>query len=140
MLFAERRAHTGCNQKTPKWAADTRARLATATVHIVKYGTRLSDWRRLLDHPSELAMDLPADIGSRRWDVILVDRPAGYDDTKPGRMKSIHAAARLVAPGGRIFVHDCERPADAAFASRYLVDGRVFIEVKGRAVLRGYAF
>ena len=54
-------------------------------------------------------------------------------------MKSIHAASRLVSPGGRVFVHDCQRPVEQAFVSRYLGDDRVFIEVKGRAVLRGYA-
>jgi glucuronoxylan 4-O-methyltransferase len=124
----------------PEWVADARAELTTATVHSVRYGTRLADWRSLLDRPSELVMDLPADVASRRWDVILVDGPAGYNDARPGRMKSIYAASRLVAPGGRVFVHDCERPAEQAFASRYLSDDRVFVEVKGRALLRGYAF
>jgi glucuronoxylan 4-O-methyltransferase len=85
-------------------------------------------------------MDLPVELGSRRWDVILVDGPAGYDDTQPGRMKSIYAASRLVAAGGRVFVHDCDRPAERAFTSRYLGDDRLFVEAKGRATLRGYTF
>lgn len=124
----------------PQWIADARASLATASVHTVQYGTQVSGWRQLLDQPTELIMDLPAEIGSRRWDVILVDGPAGDDDSHPGRMKSIHAASKLVAAGGRVFVHDCQRPAEQAFASRYLGDGRLFIEVKGRALMRGYAF
>jgi uncharacterized protein (TIGR01627 family) len=124
----------------PQWIADARAKLVTAIVHLVQYGTRVSEWRELLDRPSELILDLPAEIGSRRWDVIMVDGPAGHKDTQPGRMKSIHAASRLVAPGGRVFVHDCERPAEQAFAKRYLGDDRLFVEVKGRALLRGYAF
>lgn len=127
-------------EDNPQWIADARARLATARVHAVQYGTRVSEWRRLLDRPSELIMDLPAEIGSRRWDVILVDGPAGYGDTQAGRMKSIYAASTLVAPGGRVFVHDCQRPAEQAFASRFLGEGRLFIEVRGRALLRGYAF
>ena len=36
-----------------------------------------------LDHPSELTMELPAEIGSRRWDVILVDGPAGQTTPSP---------------------------------------------------------
>jgi glucuronoxylan 4-O-methyltransferase len=127
-------------EDNPEWAADARAKLATATVHVVEYGTRVSEWRRLLDDPSARAMDLPAEIGSRRWDVILVDGPAGYDDKQPGRMKSIDAASCLVAPGGCVFVHDCERPVEQAFTSRCLGDDRVFLEVKGKALLRGYAF
>lgn len=124
----------------PAWAAKAQAALASAIVHPVRYDTRVAEWRRLLDRPSELAMELPAEIGSRRWDVIIVDGPAGFDDTQPGRMKSIYAASRLVAPAGRIFVHDCQRPAEQAFASRYLGDHRLFVEARGRAVLKGYAF
>jgi glycosyltransferase involved in cell wall biosynthesis len=127
-------------EDNPQWIADARSSLVTAVVHTVQYGTRVSEWRQLLDQPSGLIMDLPAEIVSRRWDVILVDGPAGYSDTQPGRMKSIHAASRLVAPRGCVFVHDCERPAEQAFAERYLGDNRLFVEVKGRAVLRGYAF
>jgi uncharacterized protein (TIGR01627 family) len=127
-------------EDNPRWVSNARAALATATVHSVQYGTRLAEWPRLLDSPSELAMDLPVELDSRRWDVILVDGPAGYDDTQPGRMKSIYAASRLVAAGGRVFVHDCDRPAERAFTSRYLGDERLFVEAKGRATLRGYTF
>jgi len=137
---ANRDGTTAFLEDNPRWVAAARARLATATVHSVRYDTRLPEWRSLLDKPSQLAMDLPVEIGSRRWDVILVDGPAGYDDSQPGRMKSIYAAAQLVAPGGHVFVHDCERPAEQAFAERYLGNGRLFVEVKGRAALRGYAF
>lgn len=137
---ANRDGTTAFLEDNPRWVAAARTRLATATVHSVRYDTRLPEWRSLLDKPSQLAMDLPVEIGSRRWDVILVDGPAGYDDSQPGRMKSIYAAAQLVAPGGHVFVHDCERPAEQAFAERYLGNGRLFVEVKGRAALRGYAF
>jgi glucuronoxylan 4-O-methyltransferase len=124
----------------PQWASAAEAGLTTASVHLVAYGTTLADWRRLLDRPSELAQGLPEAIGARRWDVILVDGPAGWEDSKPGRMKSIHWASRLVARDGCVFVHDCERPAERAFAGRYLRAGRLFVEVRGRALLRGYAF
>ncbi|MFN3746847.1 MAG: glycosyltransferase [Hyphomicrobiaceae bacterium] len=127
-------------EDNPEWAAQARARLTSATVHNIRYGTKLPQWRRLLNDPSQLGLDLPEEIRARKWDVILVDGPAGYSDSQPGRMKSIYTASRLVAPGGRVFVHDCERPAEQAFASRYLGDGRSYLEVKGRAVLRGYAF
>lgn len=127
-------------EDNPKWAGNARAALKAATVHSVTYGTTLSEWRRLLDCPSQLVMELPVEVESRRWHVILVDGPTGHRITEPGRMKSIYTASRLVAPGGVVFVHDCERPAEQAFASRYLGDHRLIIEVKGRAVLRGYAF
>lgn len=124
----------------PDWAALARAALATSSVHVVSYGTKLPDWHRLIDRPSELDLDLPEEIRARSWDVILVDGPGGYRDDLPGRMKSIFAASRLVSPGGCVFVHDCERPAEEAFASRYLGEERMYVEAQGRAILRGYAF
>lgn len=124
----------------PDWAVAVQSKLATSAVHVVNYGTRLSDWRQLLRRPAKLEMDLPAEVTGRKWDVILVDAPAGHTDDCPGRMKSIYAASRLVAPGGMIFLHDVERPAEAAYAARYLKHGRVVVDVRARAVLKGYEF
>jgi glucuronoxylan 4-O-methyltransferase len=123
-----------------EWAKSAEARLRSARVFPAHYGTRRTDWQALLRQPAALAMDLPPEIRERQWDVVLVDGPAGYDDERPGRMKSIYEAARLVAPGGKVFLHDCERPVEAAYAAQYLRRGRLCLEVKGRALLRGYAF
>ena len=35
-------------------------------------------------------------------------------------MKAIYMASRLVAPGGCVFVHDCERLPERTYAARYL--------------------
>jgi uncharacterized protein (TIGR01627 family) len=121
----------------PRWVAAAKTALTTATVHAVQYGTTLAEWRRLLDRPSKLAMELPGEVRSRRWDVILVDGPAGFALHTPGRMKSIYAASQLVAPGGHVFVHDSQRPVERTFASRYLGDSRLFIEARK---LKGYSF
>jgi Polysaccharide biosynthesis len=124
----------------PHWAAETQKKLGAAAVHVVHYGTKRPQWRELLDDPSRLSMELPPEIEAKRWDIILVDGPAGFDDERPGRMKSIYAASRLVAPGGRVFVHDCERQVEDEFASRYLGRDRLFMELQNRVLLRGYAF
>lgn len=127
-------------EDNPEWAAKTLAQLDRSGVHVVNYNSRQADWREWLDCPSRLQMDLPAEVRSRRWDIILVDGPAGENGERPGRMKSIYAASGLVAGGGLVFVHDCDRPAEDAFASRYLGAHRLAVEVSGRALLRGYAF
>jgi glycosyltransferase involved in cell wall biosynthesis/predicted O-methyltransferase YrrM len=124
-----------------RWAIAAHARLARASVHLVRYDTRLSQWQALLDGPDEnLALKLPTAVAGRLWDVILVDAPPGYDDHQPGRMKSIRAAARLVAPGGCVFVHDCERIVEHRYAIRFLGSHRLFVQAKGRSRLNGYAF
>lgn len=134
-------------EDSPRWQEEIQARLKASPVHLVEYGTRMSDWESLLDRPDRLELALPAPVTSRRWDVVLVDGPAGYPDFEefhgkeaPGRMKSIYAASKLVAPGGCVFVHDCERLIEQRYAARYLGEHRRFVRVRGRAVLEGYAF
>lgn len=122
------------------WAHTARAALRSASVHRVAYDTQQADWRKLLNHPEMLAMPLPEAIRARRWDTILVDGPPGYRGELPGRMQSIYEASRLVAPGGSVFVHDAERPAETAYCKKYLRKGRLQVEARGRAVMRGYAF
>ncbi len=124
----------------PHWATAAKARLEGAPVFLVEYGTRRKQWRRLLKRPAELSLALPEAVRARPWDVIVVDGPAGYDNKRPGRMKSIYEASRLVARPGKIFVHDAERRVEAAYAARYLGKQRLFVEVRGAASLRGYQF
>ncbi len=124
----------------PQWAEDVASKLTRADVHVVTYGTTRAQWRELLDDPTSLTMTLPPAVRDRRWDVVFVDGPAGFDDETPGRMKSIYEAARLVAPGGRVFVHDCEREVEDAYTARYLGEERVAVEITGHALLKGYAF
>ena len=127
-------------EDNPLWAERTQKQLRRSTIHHVQYSTRRSEWRYLLDDEQALAMDLPSEITESCWDVILVDGPAGFADETPGRMKSIYAASQLAGPGTRIFVHDCERPVEDAFTNRYLGSKRLFLEIEGRATLRGYLF
>ena len=129
------------------WADRIRPKLARARIYPVAYGTTLSEWRSLLKSPGRLELALPDSVGARRWDVILVDGPAGYGDyekygarVSPGRMKSIYMASKLVAPGGIVFVHDCDRAVERSYAARYLGANRRIVSVRGRALLQGYAF
>lgn len=122
-----------------EWARRVAASLPAAQIAAVSYRTTRGQWRALLDDPGSLAMSLPRTVRERPWDVVLVDGPAGYDDTTPGRMQSIYEASRLVAPGGIVFVHDCERPVEQAYCERYLGADRLAVSVAGHALLNGYA-
>jgi hypothetical protein len=135
-----RKGRTVFLEDNPLWAERTQKQLRRAQVHCVQYSTRRSEWRDMLVDEKMLAMDLPSEVAESRWDVILVDGPTGFDDETPGRMKSIYAASRLASLGTRVFVHDCERPVENAFTNRYLGTQRLFLEIEGRATLRGYRF
>jgi uncharacterized protein (TIGR01627 family) len=123
-----------------EWIAKTRAVLRDASVEKVHYGTRTADWSAMLGADEKLALDLPPSVSNRKWNVILVDGPAGYTDDCPGRMKSIFTASRLAAPNGYVFVHDCDRPLEREYSARYLGQHRCFVSVAGRSILNGYAF
>jgi hypothetical protein len=131
----------------PTWAADVSARLDRSAVHLVEYDTVMTEWQGLLHAPERLAMELPDEVATRRFDVVVVDAPAGYERhleltgrEAPGRMQSIYVAAQLVAPGGTVFVHDCDRVIEQTYATEYLGGDRLFVRAEGRSMLQGYQF
>jgi uncharacterized protein (TIGR01627 family) len=131
----------------PGWASEIGARLEHAQVCVVKYDTELNQWESLLQRPESLPLDLPEELAGRRFDVILVDGPAGHDrhleltgKVPPGRMQSIYMASQLVTPGGYVFVHDCDRPVEQRYATEFLGAQRLFVRAEGRALLQGYEF
>ena len=94
------------------------------TAYPVQYHTKLSDWKILLNQdPTNLTIDLPSEVMETNWDMIFVDGPEGYAKTKPGRMQSIYMASILGQKGhSHIFVHDCNRPVEHAYCSRFLIN------------------
>ncbi len=87
------------------------------SVHVL-YGTRAANWRADLERPQPLL--LPQEVGLHAWDIVLVDGPAACKPEKPGRIQSVLAARRLVADGGAILVHDCDRHAEHAICGGLL--------------------
>ncbi len=106
---------------------------------LVKYNTRMEEWRKLLESPSLLEMSLPDEVENQKWDVILVDGPQGWKDYHPGRMKSIYLSAKLIKDSGDIFVHDCEREIEDAYCRRFLEERNMRREIAGGyGVLKHY--
>jgi hypothetical protein len=62
------------------------------------------------------AVPLPGRLAERKWDVILVDGPAGYHMTDPGRAIPIRWASRLMTRRTHVFVDDYNRPVERHFA------------------------
>ncbi|HEX7786880.1 MAG TPA: hypothetical protein VF653_11730 [Methylomirabilota bacterium] len=101
----------------------------TLTAFQVDYRTTRTQWRELLDSPERLAMRLPDEVEHQRWDVLLVDGPAGFSDSSPGRMKSIALALRLAGTPADVFVHDCDRPVEQAYCDRFLKPQNLLTQV-----------
>jgi len=114
-------------EHNPDWIGNVRQTDPSLDIRPVEYTTRITQWRKILDQPDSLTMDLPPEIRETRWDVVLVDAPNGFimADEYPGfgpihgRMQSLLEAHRLIAPGGYVFVHDAEREVEAACCDRF---------------------
>ena len=104
--------------------------------YLIKYHTKLCQWKELLDSPLKLKLDLPDTIINVKWDVIFVDGPKANSPESPGRMSSIYMASRLIKDRGDIFVHDCNREVEITYADKYLGEFRNQIRV--RKLLRHY--
>lgn len=99
------------------------------TAHLINYRTQLTQWEEFLGSPAVFDLDLPEAVKSVQWDVILVDAPAGWYETAPGRMKSIAASSRLARDSGDVFVHDCDRRVEKIYCDRYLKAENLVAEV-----------
>ena len=104
----------------------------------VSYSTKVPEWTALDPEVLPSPAGLPEDFPGSRWDVVLVDAPAGWDPACPGRMQSICLAKKLCDQDGVIFVHDTDRPAEAGWSDRVL--GTSFDELRAMHTgwLRGY--
>ncbi len=112
------------------WLKQVSSRIKGLNVLKVNYGTKRKDWKKLLENPDLLEMVLPNDIITNKWDIVLVDAPAGYDDETSGRMKSIYMASKLVKKGGDVFVHDCNREVEDVYSLHFLGKANLLSETK----------
>ncbi len=102
------------------WLEKVTARNREIKAININYNTKRKQWRYLLENPKLLEIDLPAEIKNEKWDIILVDAPAGYADDTPGRMMSIYISHKLVKPGKHVFVHDCNREVEDIYSLKFL--------------------
>jgi glucuronoxylan 4-O-methyltransferase len=99
------------------WMKAIGRRWRSLQLHRVVYAARLSETERKMR--PDVGLVLPEAVRRQPWDIILVDAPQGWGDG-PGRRQSIFEAGRLLAQGGRIFVHDCDRQEEQLLTARHL--------------------
>ena len=91
-------------------------------VYKITYSTKLTQADELLleyqnNITKNLEIDLPDIVKNIKWDIILVDAPAGNKDHFPGRMQSIYAASKLRNKKTEVLVHDCDRYVEDIFSN-----------------------
>ncbi|CAM9311497.1 unnamed protein product [Chrysoparadoxa australica] len=87
-------------------------KLATS---VERYGYTTDHWKEL-----NMSDQLPSSVTDERWDVIMVDGPAGIRGHHPGRAQSIYMSRKLATGGGHVFVDDCDRKAERVLGAGML--------------------
>lgn len=109
-------------EDTDSWINLIKVKYPEIKAHKVVYGTKREEWRTLLKRPELLELDLPEEIKSVKWDIVLVDGPQGFSNNTPGRMKSIYMASKLTKNEGLVFVHDMDREVEQEYCKEYLLE------------------
>ena len=104
------------------WVRRAKSVVPYLSIEHMQYDTVRTDWNLLIGKDEDLAVGLPSRAMDHAWNVILVDGPRGYEDSDPGRMKSIYQAASLAKTGTDVFVHDCDREIERKYCDFYLKD------------------
>jgi len=105
------------------WADMVRKKLKSGSILMHTYpttveGSQEPDLKKLADFPE------PAGIGDTRWDIILIDGPAGYSPEKPGRSLPIYWAHKYSDPWTHVFVDDYERPVERQYCDFFFGGAR----------------
>lgn len=109
-------------EDNPEWRERVVSQHPELDVAMTSYSTRRSEWEEYLDATDTLRMNLPEDISTVTWDVVLVDAPAGWKPEMPGRMQSIYETVRLTRPGSDVFIHDIDRTVEDVYSKRFFGD------------------
>ena len=72
------------------------------------------DLRNLVHH------QMPVELVEKKWDVILIDGPTGFDSTCPGRSLPIYWSSLIADKHCDIFVDDYSRPIEFTHTNKFL--------------------
>jgi glucuronoxylan 4-O-methyltransferase len=133
--MANRHGKTVFIEDNKRWFNKIKSRHPALSAFLVSYQTKRREWKNFIDRPDMLQLDLGPEIMGTKWDVIIVDAPAGFYKAAPGRMKSIYMASQLANNGGDIFVHDCHREVERIYCDTFLLPDNLINEI---AHLRHY--
>lgn len=87
-------------------------------VRLIEYSCNINDYAKIIDDENKLKINLPSDIISEKWDLIIIDSPLGGTDNCPGRMQSIYMASILNC--SHYLLHDCNRNVEKLYGKKYL--------------------
>jgi len=107
-------------EASPDWIERLRPRLPQATIISFDFAAHGSVGDAMaLPHARLAAISMPAALAGP-WDVILVDGPAGYHMSDPGRALPLYWASRLMQRATHVFVDDYNRALERHFTDLFI--------------------
>ncbi|KAF3435248.1 hypothetical protein FNV43_RR22335 [Rhamnella rubrinervis] len=138
------RGNTLFLEEDPHWVDTVVGEAPILHAHPVRYRTHLSEADQLFStYKSEpecspakaqlspkskcrlILTELPEEVYSTEWDLIMVDAPRGYYPEAPGRMAAIFSSAVMARDRKghgvtHVFLHDVNRKVEKMFAEEFL--------------------
>ena len=108
-----------------RWTRKTREQIPGVNVITYQYNTRCEPEWPIHEQPAINSADLlqhamPGELGERKWDVILIDGPTGFNNKCPGRMLPIFWSSLISDSSCDIFIDDYSRPIEFTYTNRFL--------------------
>jgi hypothetical protein len=115
------------------WAKAVRSRLPGAKVFEYSFSaTTVARTSATIDPESLASVPVPEFVTACRWDIVLVDGPAGHKPDRPGRALPLYWTHRFSDPMCDVFVDDFERPLEHLYARTFFQSGtQVTTELEG---------
>jgi hypothetical protein len=119
------------------WIDKIRSRAPHLNIEEVSYGDRTVEGSVPIDEDALAQYPIPACMLERSWDVIVIDAPRGHKPWLPGRSLPIYWSSRVAQPETHVFVDDCSRRLEKAYADHFLRPMRPWSIVIPRIIQSG---
>jgi len=142
--------HTTFLEEHSGWLHKVKSSIRDLDAHLVNYGTTCAGVASYMAYPFD--MEVPEQVASECYDVILVDAPTGFDASRPCRMQAAHfamqRASECLESGTKqrvaVFLHDAERPTEQEITQKLVLghnalSGHIKVAVDPMADVPGHA-
>lgn len=102
------------------WLRRVKERWPRLNIERIKYGDRTVESSLPIDEQELQRFPIPPSIGSRQWDVVIIDAPNGHKPTAPGRSLPIFWTSLVASEAAHVFVDDYDRPLERAYVDHFL--------------------
>ena len=118
-LSSNEAGYTMFVEDNPAWAKRTRRANPDMNIREISYGPVSVETSLPVDEAALSQNALPAFLRERKWDVILIDAPAGSAPDKPGRALPIYWSSLIASDTTHVFIDDYTRELERTYGDHF---------------------